>query len=206
MGKKIGIFGGSFDPIHLGHVNLATEILEARHLDEIWFCPAAINPHKEQGSSANAGHRLNMINLAIADTPFFKILTAELDRQGPSYTVDTLRALIESQHNQIDPDHFFLIIGDDAVQSFHRWHQAKEIVRLVPLLIGQRSPSIDLENLKGEPTIIEAIKKGMTPTRIMEISSTEIRDRLSKKMYCGHLLQAKVLDYILSHHLYCDVI
>lgn len=205
MGKKIGIYGGSFDPIHLGHVNIAFEILQIHGLDEVWFCPAAINPHKMEGSTASAIDRLNMLNLVLAETPFFKVLTLELDRKGPSYTVDTLRELVYSQQNQSDPDQYFFIMGDDAIKNFHKWHHAEEIVNLVPLLIGQRMSRVDPNDLNGSAAIIGAIKSGLTPTRVMEISSSEIRHRLSNKMYCGHLLQAKVLDYILSHHLYFSV-
>lgn len=205
MGKKIGIYGGSFDPIHPGHVNLAVEIMEARDLDEVWFCPSAVNPNKLAGSSANAADRMNMLKIALEGIPRFKIIDTELRRAGPSYTIDTLRELIKAQASKRDPDSFMLIIGDDAAKSFYQWHQPEEIVNLVPLLVGRRSISKDSESFKGSPAIVEAIKKGITPTRAIEISSTEIRQRLSKNLYCGHLLQGKVLDYILSHHLYSNI-
>lgn len=205
IGKKIGIYGGSFDPVHLGHINLAVEIMEAHKLDEVWFCPALINPHKMEGRARSPEDRLNMLKLVVEGVPHFRIIDNELRRKGPSYTIDTLHELINAQAGKPDPDHFYLIIGDDAAKSFHRWHLPEEIVKLVPLLIGSRGPSKDLEDIQGSPLIVEAIKKGSTPTRVMDISSTEIRRRLSKKMYCGHLLQGKVLDYILSNQLYSNL-
>lgn len=202
MGRKIGVYGGSFDPIHLGHMNLAVEIMEARNLDEVWFCPSYINPNKLEGSSASAEHRVNMVKLVIADEPRFCVIENELKRNGPSYTIETLRELLATRSHKEDSDCFFLIIGEDAAKNFYRWHQPEEIIKLAPLLVGQRGPSIDWDKSPGNSLIHQAIKNGITQTRILEISSTEIRQRLSKKLFCGHLLQGKVLDYILSHHLY----
>lgn len=202
MGKKIGVYGGSFDPIHLGHINLAVEIMEAHLLDGVLFCPAFINPHKTRGPHTTPKDRIAMLHLVIKDQPHFGVLESEVLKSGPSYTIDTLCELVKSQNGKADPDHFALIMGSDTVKHFHRWRQPEEIVKLVPLLIGQRAPDLNLDMIQGSPLILEAIRKGMTPTRIMEISSSEIRERFSKKLYCGHLLQGKVLDYILSNHLY----
>lgn len=203
MGKKIGIYGGSFDPIHHGHINLAVEMIEAHQLDEVQFCPSFINPNKIRGSAASANQRLDMLNLAIADEPKFRVLDLELCREGPSYTIDTLHELMASQAGRPDPDHFFLIIGDDAAQHFYRWRQPEEIVKLATLLVGRRSLSSACNDLKGSSApLIEAVHKGLTLTRILEISSSEIRKRLAKRQYCGHLVHSKVLDYIRLHHLY----
>jgi nicotinate-nucleotide adenylyltransferase len=206
VSKKIGIYGGSFDPIHHGHINLAVEMSEAHQLDEVMFCPSFVNPNKIKGSSASGDHRLAMLNLAIAGEPKLRILDWELRRGGPSYTIDTLHELMASQAGKPEPDHFFLIIGDDAAQHFYRWRQPEEIVKICTLLVGRRSFSSACDDLKGSSApLIEAVHKGLTLTRILEISSSEIRKRLAKRQYCGHLVHSKVLDYIHLHDLYLMV-
>jgi nicotinate-nucleotide adenylyltransferase len=192
----IGFLGGSFDPIHLGHINLAIQLLEMCRLDSVLFCPAKINPHKNTFPVPEQ-HRLSMIKLAIEDIPQFRWTDMEIRRGSPSYTFDTIKELKEANPEK----EFSLLLGEDSVPKFHTWHRADEIIDLVPLIVGLRSSSsymIDQNNAK----IAAAIQKGIVKTHIMEISSTEIRDRLGKKMYCGHLLPAKVMDYIHTNDLY----
>lgn len=200
--KKIGIYGGSFDPIHIGHINLAQEIMEARHLDEIWFCPSACSPFKS-GCFASAEHRLNMIKLAISGQPKWCLTEAEIGRKGPSYTIDTLRQLHAEHKDDSVKKEFFLIIGDDAATGFHRWHQAEEILNYATLLVGRRG-IVDpfKEAFEGSKRIVHAIRQGLTHTKVMEISSTDVRNRLQKRLYCEQMIQGKVLDYIVAHHLY----
>lgn len=202
MGKLIGIYGGTFDPIHLGHLNLATEMMEIHALDEVWFCPAGCNPHKKNHSSASAFHRLNMINLAIAEEPRFRVSEIELNREGLSYTIDTLNELHTLQKNQDIPASFALILGEDSARDFYQWYRPEEIVRLAKLLVGKRKDLISLERFQGSPIVVEALNRGITPTRVMEISSKEIRQRLLNKRYCYHLVPGKVMDYIITNHLY----
>jgi nicotinate-nucleotide adenylyltransferase len=196
--KEIGLYGGSFDPIHLGHLNLAIEMMELHHVDEVWFCPSAVNPNKLQGSTASAHHRLNMLRLAIEAVPGLKISEIEVGSDGLSYTIDTLKLLAQEHRS----DRFSLIIGDDSARTFYQWRQPEEILKYARLLVGRREEASIKEDFKGGPLIVEAIKRGLTRTRIMEISSTEIRERMAHGRYCGHLLQGKVLDYIISNHLY----
>lgn len=203
MGKQIGIYGGSFDPIHFGHLNLAIEIMEIHQLDEVWFCPAACNPEKNDQIPISPFHRLNMLRLAIEEEPRFKVSDIEINRKGLSYTIDTLNELITLQNEKKSPDVFALILGEDAALGFFRWHMPESIVKKVPLLIGSRfSGEKELELIQGSFAIQEAIKKGLTKTRIIEISSKEIRKRLLNKKYCYHLVPGKVMDYIIAHHLY----
>lgn len=202
MGKRIGIYGGSFDPIHFGHLNLAIEMIEKRNLDEVWFCPAFISPHKLDEKPTSGEHRVNMLTLAIENEPRFRILDTEIKRQTPSYTIDTLQEVLATQSNRTDPDQFSLILSDEALPGFFYWRQPEEIVRLVPLLIGSRESFFSTEELKGDTAIFEAIEKGMTQTRMMEISSTDVRERIFHRRYCDHLVPAKVLDYIHTHGLY----
>lgn len=201
--KHVGIYGGTFDPVHFGHLNMALEILEAHDLDEVWFCPASINPHKVENNSVSGSHRLKMLELALEDYPNFGIIDIEIKRGGPSYMIDTLLELIEGEKHRSYPREFSLIIGEDSVPGFFRWRRAAEIVKLVPILIGSRSCSIQQpQALEGDPEICAALKKGMTPTRIMEISATEIRERVQNNLYIGYLVPWKVVDYIYTHHLY----
>ncbi len=200
-GEKIGIYGGTFDPLHIGHLNLAIEIMEKRNLDEIWFCPVWINPHKLDQQPTPVEHRLAMLRLALADVPHSRLIDIETKRHAPSFTVNTLKEL----QKEAPDKQFCLIMGDDAIPGFFRWHQPEVIVKLAPVFIGRRLPeSPSIEALNGDPLICEAIKRGMTATRMLEISGTEIRKRLAAGHYCGHLLPAKIIDYISEHHLYSN--
>lgn len=201
--KKVGIYGGTFDPIHFGHINLALEIKEYHKLDEVWFCPAFINPHKLEIKSADASHRLKMLELALEDLPQFGIIPNEIEREGPSFMVDTLKELIQEESYQADPCQFHLILGADSVKSFFKWKEPLEIIQLAPPLVGTRvCEKWDSLEAEKDHQIAEALRQGETPTRIFQISATEIRSRLKQEFYVGHLLPGKVIDYIYKHHLY----
>jgi nicotinate-nucleotide adenylyltransferase len=203
VGKKIGLLGGTFDPIHCGHLNLAFELLEKASLDQIWFIPAQMNPHKTEAlPPASLDHRLAMVQLAIQDVPHFVLKDLEKYRPPPSYTVHTLQAFIAEEALNPTPHHFYLLMGEDAVPGFFQWHLPEEIVRLVPLLIGSRSGVWQSDWANFSLPMREAIQKGLTPTRLMDVSSTLIRERLSQGAYCGHLLSASVLHYIQENRLY----
>lgn len=163
----IGFFGGSFDPIHFGHIALAIKLLEAHKLEKILFCPAFCSPFKTAAPPiATPSQRLAMLKLAL-DHPQFEITTLELERDQPSYTIDTIRALKLKGLR--------LILSEEAAAHLDKWKETQELIRLAPPLIGPRE---------------------------FPISSTEIRARLKKKLYCGHLIPAKALEYIKTHHLY----
>src|ERR1700733_15012261 len=130
---RIGLFGGTFDPIHFGHLNLAFELLEKCQLKEIWFCPAQTSPHKQQQVSAPAQHRLKMVELAIRGIPQFKVIEHELRRPAPSYTVDTLRELIQEAQQSGSGYQFALILASDSLSGFMSWKEPQAIVELAPL-------------------------------------------------------------------------
>jgi len=199
MGKRVGIFGGSFDPIHFGHINLAIQLQEAHQLDEVGFFPAGQNPFKMKASLTDASHRLAMLRLALEGIPSFFIDERELRREGPTYTVDT----IKSFHEDRPTDELFLILGLDTAFQFFSWHLPDEILDYSQVLIGKRicDPVNELDVIK-DSKVLNALKKGFTETRILDISATEIRDRIRQNLYCGHLLPQKVLDYIKSAKLY----
>jgi nicotinate-nucleotide adenylyltransferase len=191
MKKKVGLYGGSFDPPHYGHLNLAFEMLEKHHLDEIWFVPAAVSPHKQESVMTPAGDRLKMVQLAVASIPQFKVLDVEVRRDGPSYTIDTVKDLLRSE-KEVE---FWLIIGDDNIRAFHTWHRVAELVEIIPLLIGTRSSRCQFDEDEKHSPLSAVIRKGCIETSIMEISATKIRSRVENKLYCRHLIPGEVLDY-----------
>ncbi len=182
MKRKIGFLGGSFDPIHCGHLNLAIQMLEKEGLDQILFCPAHFSPFKsDHRPVAPAQHRLAMIKLILE--PFFDVTSIELDRKGPSYTIDTLRAL-----NQENIE-YRLILSDESATNFGQWKEAEELARLAPPLVGSRSGRVC--------GLFQTIQ-----TPLFDVSSTVIRHRLAAKKYCKHLIPSIVLDYIDEYGLY----
>jgi nicotinate-nucleotide adenylyltransferase len=187
--KKVGILGGSFDPIHLGHLNLATSLKQLCRLDEVIFVPAFCSPFKgDSPPQASPEDRLKMVALAIADVPEFALIDWEIHAKTPSYTIDTVRRLSKDRTLQLH-----LLLGDDQVADFSLWKEAEELVRLSPPLIGTRLGKEVNFPIPGSKSV---------KIPIFEASSTQIRERLSKKLPCEHLLPASVLDYIRKHQLY----
>lgn len=189
--KKVGILGGTFDPIHFGHLNLAFELMEKHGLDEVWFCPAWQNPHKLGSHAVSGTDRLEMVRLAVEDIPVFRVIDVEIKRGGPSYMVDTLKGLTDNN----PAIKFFLILGEDAALQFPEWKSPQEITLLCEVLVGSRS-------LASAAVLPPILKNGLTQIPLLDISSTEIRSRVSKKLYISHLVPPKVVDYIYKNQLY----
>ncbi|MEM8727787.1 MAG: nicotinate-nicotinamide nucleotide adenylyltransferase [Chlamydiota bacterium] len=199
MAKKIGFFGGSFDPVHLGHINLAVRILEKELVDKILFCPVHVSPTKrETPPIATPEQRLNILQLALEDVPGCDPYDGEISRPPLSYTIDTIRGL----SGQVR-----LIVAEDTACGFNRWKEIDRLLETAPPIIGVRY-GFDRKKLNRLPEKIKLqIKAGLIRIPALDISSTEIRDRLKKRLYCGHLLQGKVLDYIHRNTIYsypCD--
>lgn len=193
--KKIGILGGSFDPVHFGHLNLAVHMLETFGLDEVLFVPASVSPFKENAPPrASAEHRKEMLLLAIQPVKQFRLLDLELQGKGPSFTIDTVRRLSSEV-----PAQYHLLLGDDQLEGLPRWKEAEELIRLAPPLIGTRERA-GLAKMPVE--FQEKLRKAQVKIPLFEISSTEIRKRLSEKKFCGHLVPAAVLNYIEKKSLY----
>jgi nicotinate-nucleotide adenylyltransferase len=192
--KKIGFFGGSFDPIHFGHINLALGILEKELVDKILFCPAHISPTKrETPPAATPKHRMNMLQLALEDVPDCDSYDDEISRPPPSYTIDTIQKLRGEVH---------LIVAEDTAYRFSQWREIDQLLEIAPPIIGVRQ-GFNREKLNTLPKKIQLkVEVGLVEIPTMDIRSTEIRERLKKRLYCGHLLQAKVLDYIHQNTLY----
>lgn len=203
MGKKrkIGVFGGGFDPIHFGHIYLAIQMQEIHNLDEILFIPAYCSPHKlSKPPMASGKHRLKMTALAIQGIPGFSVCDYEIKKASPSYTIDTLHMLKKSR--KWGKCQLHLILAEDVLPAFSRWKEPEEILQLAPPLIGGRPGFNTQKGKKISKKFLQVFEKGFTNTKIMEISSTDVRERLKKGEYCGHLVNDKVLDYIFKYKLY----
>lgn len=193
MDMRIGIFGGTFDPIHMGHLLVAEQAREAADLDEVWFIPNAEPPHKAAPVSATH-HRERMVELAIADHPRFRLSRVELDRPGPSYTVDTVRDL-KKAHPQA---HFFLIVGADMMNDLPRWYKIEEIMHVVQV-IGHLRPGVAVGDL---PPFIARRLTLVEDAVTLDLSSTEIRRRAAAGKSIRYLVPEKVRRYIEENRLY----
>lgn len=195
--KKIGLYGGTFNPIHNGHLQLAFELKEKCLLDEIWFIPTYISPFKQNESSVSPHDRFVMVQLAIEGEKSFKILDIEIKKNIINYTIDTVKELKKMYEH-----HFFLCISNDLLSHLSKWKEAESLCTICQLLIGNRGDWPGEIDPALSEEVIEKLKKGMIKTSAFEISSTEVRKRLKKKMFCGHLVPQKVLDYIYCNQLY----
>lgn len=196
--RRVGLFGGSFDPIHFGHLNLALGLLEAGKVDEVLFCPAYTSPLKAgEPPAASKEARLAMLALAIEPIKEFKLLDWEIKRAGPSYTIDTVRYLLEKEEGELH-----LILGDDALHTLSRWKEVEELLRLAPPLVGSRLGHRLEESQELSLELKKRLLPGLVSIPVLDISSTEIRKRLRQKKFCGYLMPAPVLDYISKNNLY----
>lgn len=189
--SKVGIFGGTFDPIHHGHLITAQSVKETRELDKIIFMPAYISPHKQHAKASSAQHRLNMLKLALDDIPFFEYSDYEIKQHTISYTIDTLREF-KNYYEEID-----LIIGYDNIFQFHTWKEPDEILKLANVVVLKRKSSHPLDFIDK---YVEAAT--FVQTRGIEISATDIRNRVHADLPIYYLVPEKVLNYIYQNKLY----
>ncbi|WNQ13410.1 nicotinate-nucleotide adenylyltransferase [Paenibacillus aurantius] len=192
---KVGIMGGTFDPIHLGHLLAAERAREQAGLDEVWFMPAHVPPHKAHAPKADAEARWEMVVRATKSHAAFQAVDFELRRGGTSYTIDTITELRKTY-----PDHqFFYIIGGDMVMYLPKWYRIGELARQVTF-IGLERPGyvIKLEELPDE------IRRSvlLVPMPLMEISSTDIRARRAGGQSIRYVVTEPVRDYIEGNGLY----
>jgi len=186
---NVGIFGGTFDPPHLGHLIAAQDACAALSLDRLLFVPAAEPPHKDNERVTSALLRLEMLHAAIADNSTFEISTIELDRSGPSYTVDTLRQL----HAERPGDRLFLLLGYDQVRAFGTWHEPEEVLRL--------AENVMLARIGGDRTNAAFVQQTVSVTRI-DISSTLVRARQAAGESVRYLVPEAVAKIIEREGLY----
>lgn len=188
---NIGLFSGSFNPIHKGHIALARHLLQHVPLDEIWLVVSPRNPLKENKVLIDERHRLQMVNLAIEGLAGLKASDVEMDMPKPSYTVNTLKKLSESY-----PEHrFHLIIGTDNMLSFHLWKDYEYILAHYPVLVYPR----DKEDIPAIYPSMQLIHAPLYP-----ISSTQIREMIRRQEDISEWVAPKVIDYIQEMQLYTD--
>jgi nicotinate-nucleotide adenylyltransferase len=183
--SKIGIFGGTFDPIHHGHLILARDAIEQLGLDSLLFIPAAISPHKLAARPAPAEIRLEMLRAAIEGEPRFCLDTIELDRPAPSYTVDTIEALRSREPGTS----FVFLIGEDNVAQLPTWHRFSDLTNLVQFGVLDRS---GLKTAHPYPTV----------RRHLDISATDIRNRVASGRSIRYLVPPAVEKIIRERQLY----
>lgn len=188
---RLGLFGGRFDPPHLGHLRLAEEALEQLELEVLFFIPALAPPHKP--TVAPAGARCDMLTLATTDHPRFALSRLELERGGPSYTFDTVRA-IKGEHPEAE---LFFLTGADAYGEIASWHRARELVSEVHMVAASRR-GYTLETL--EPFFKRRVRHLDTP--LLEVSSSDIRKRIKGGRSVRYLVPELVESYLVKHHLY----
>jgi nicotinate-nucleotide adenylyltransferase len=181
----IGLFFGSFNPVHVGHMVLANYMVEFTDIEKVWFVVSPHNPLKSKKSLLDQNQRLHMVNLAIGDSDLFKSSNIEFGLSQPSYTINTLAHL-----NEKYPQHTFsLIIGQDNLSSFHKWKNYEEIIKHYKLYVYPR-PNAQASDLDLHKNVV------MTNAPLIEISSTFIRNALLEKKNVSFFVPESVWNYI----------
>jgi|YNPMSStandDraft_1061717.scaffolds.fasta_scaffold50863_2 nicotinate-nucleotide adenylyltransferase len=199
---KAGILGGTFDPVHLGHLIVAHDAMERLGLDKLIWVPARQSPHKRVGPVADAEHRHAMVSLATRGIPGFEVSRVELDRPGISYTVDTLREL-QRHHPGCE---WVLLIGADQLWELHAWKDVDQILELCTVIPMHR-PGCERSGRSPEDLRLPGdwnrrLWERWLPVRQVEISSSEIRQRLAAGKRVRYFVPESVEHYIYEYHLY----
>jgi nicotinate-nucleotide adenylyltransferase len=216
---RTGLYGGSFNPIHYGHLRAAEEIRERATLDEVWLLPAHRPPHKDAHEVAPARDRLRMLELALGDAPGLRIEPIELERSGPSYTIDTVR-LLKTRHPE---RHFVLALGMDAFRELHTWHRFAELPAECDLVVTSRPPdavepgagalacatsSIAVRDAFRYDPYIRSFRHSsgnrldFVPVTAIDISASALRAAVAAGRSVRFLTPEPVIDYIRTHRLY----
>ncbi len=205
MNQQIVLFGGTFDPVHNGHLIVARSIAERLGIDTITLMPTASPPHKP-AALAGGAHRLEMLRLATADEPLFEVCDIELTRPGPSYTLETIKALRDQQGQDLVVK---LIIGADMLAELPNWHQVSQLLSSVEFIVAARPPLdrqmgqilAGIEKSLGEE-ISQKLSDAVVTAPLVDISSTEIRNRVSCGLSISYLVPESVRAYISENNLY----
>lgn len=197
--EQIGLFGGTFDPPHLGHLILASEAYSQLELTRLLWMLTPDPPHKQGQPLTPITHRLKMVKLAIEGNPIFELSRIELDRPGPHYTLDTIELIAKQYPNSdITP-----IIGGDSLRDLPKWHQPKELLQACHWVGVMHRPG-EQEDLKALENDLPGIssKVHYVDAPLLEIASREIRNRIADGKQFRYYLHPAVYEYIKKHHLY----
>jgi nicotinate-nucleotide adenylyltransferase len=195
---NVGVLGGTFDPIHIGHLVIAEEARTKLGLSEVLFVPAGQPWLKQDRDITPAAHRVEMVRRAIADNPQFKLCTLEVDRPGPSYTVDTLTMLQKQLGSKAS---LFFILGRDTLAELPLWKEPQEVMQLCKLVVPPRIGSRDLRHLeKAIPGLLDKVIQLDMP--VIGISSSEIRHRIAQGLPIRYLVPPEVEKYITEQRIY----
>jgi nicotinate-nucleotide adenylyltransferase len=195
---RIGVFGGTFDPVHIGHLILAEQCREQANLDQVWFVPSARPPHKADPSRTPFERRVEMLALAVAGHPAFRVEEMEKDRPGPSFTADTLEELRRRRPD----DEFFLLLGSDSLSDLPGWHAPDRILRAAGLIVVERPghPLLREEQLRTDPDVPVRLQAVASP--LIDVSSSDLRERAAAGRSLRYLVPRAVEAYILEKRPY----
>jgi nicotinate-nucleotide adenylyltransferase len=196
--RKIGLFGGTFNPIHTGHLIIAEVIRQALQIDQILFIPAKIHAFKNNQQIQSSRHRLRMLELVIRDNPYFLISELELNKEGISYTIDTIK-MLRLQYPE-DRYTLYFLMGADNVAQFHKWKEPAELVKLCNFVVFGR-PGFEVDP-KSDPLVS---KFQFVEAPLLEISSTDIRNRIQGNISIRYMVPPQVEAYIHQHSLYKNI-
>jgi nicotinate-nucleotide adenylyltransferase len=199
---RVGIFGGTFDPVHLGHLILAEQCREQAKLDQVLFVPAALPPHKRAQPLTPFAQRVEMLTLAISGHPAFRVEEMEKDRAGPSFTVDTLTQL----HAARPDDELCFILGSDSVHDLPLWYQPRRILELATLLVVARAdwPVFSAQEVKASLQLEDdfALRYQIVEAPLITLASRDIRRRISEGRSVRYMTPRAVEAYIEDKGLY----
>lgn len=200
MGKRIGIMGGTFNPIHMGHLIMAENAYEQYQLDEVIFLPSKNPPHKRSADLVKEEDRKKMISLAIDGNSHFSMSTLEFEREGKTYTIDTMEILRKENPS----NEYFFLIGADSLYNLESWHRSEDLMGMTSFLVATR----DQYSYKEMNVFAESLKEKYgadiaflnTPT--IEIASRELREKVRLKKSITYYVPERVREYIRTHKLY----
>jgi nicotinate-nucleotide adenylyltransferase len=193
MTSRIGILGGTFDPVHVGHLVLAEQARVQLALDRVLFLPAAVPPHKQHLAITNAKTRLDMLSIAVGGNPAFEISTVEIDRAGVSYTIDTL----ESLQSQNPDSELWLIVGADTINDVPNWRRPDDVVQIAFFGVAGR-PGFPL----SPPASLPKLRLSPIQMPLLEVSSTYLRAQVASGGSVRYLIPAGVEAFIRAQQLY----
>jgi nicotinate-nucleotide adenylyltransferase len=201
LSNRIGLMGGSFDPIHYGHLVLAEEVRQHLNLDRVIFIPVGRAPHKAQFKMADPEVRCKMVELAISDNPYFELSRLEIDSEATSYTIHTLRKMKELYGADFE---LFFITGADTLLDLENWYEVEEVLKLCTFVGATRPGYVSEELIQKAQTLRETFHAKIELIAIpgLAISSTEIRERLQKGMTVKYLLPETVEHFIVEESIY----